>query len=171
MKKSESFGGNLIGGCGKGEWKQLTRSGSSLRNWFGKQIWISLASPELEVGAKIRKADLYWPGPKCLDLIAAEVVGKSSAVSYCRFVAIVCLYIRSLSTNTHPQFSFSFLSSDYSRHWSNVTLVLSLVLSPITIICSDVSAWFPSPKFLNSLKGLVMCWLVAPQKDTSASSL
>ena len=59
MKKSESFGGNLIGRC------QQRGMETTDQKWgvFMKLVWEAnldfLASPELEVGAKIRKADPY----------------------------------------------------------------------------------------------------------------
>lgn len=111
---------------GYSDWRLLAkRSGNSwleeghLCNWFGEQIWFSLASPELEVKAKIQTADHCWLGPDCFGLITSEVVaefvGQNSIVKY--DLTIVFIYLISQHTHTSMIFIFIFRL----RHLTNRT--------------------------------------------------
>lgn len=106
VKKNGGSKGCSDWGCWQREAENSWLEVGIFIHWFGEHIWLSLASPELEVKTKNRKADHHWPSPDCLGLITAEVVGQN-ILSY--MIWPLSVYIFSLSIHTHiPDFYIHF---------------------------------------------------------------
>lgn len=76
-----------------------------LCDWFGEHIWLSLVSPELEMGAKMRGSG----GPDSLGMVASEAMAwlprevaaeAASQSSIVRGLATVHSYIQFPSSHT-----------------------------------------------------------------------
>lgn len=109
VKKKRGGGSRaaVIGGCWQREAGNSWLEAGIFMHWFGEHIWLSLTSPELEVKAKKQES---WPSLTKSWLFGADYCrGCGSESIVIHDLAIVCLYIQSLSIHTSLIFTFIFI--------------------------------------------------------------